>query len=130
MATGQDPNILSVGEPQIRSSSRNSQAGSVKSLEPEPSEDESEYGAIKKLAFKSRMLGQIASASFNEKDQYEPLPIYDYSLFEEKRVPEALNINVNPFTVNKCYFMPNTPITVKVKAKRKSRHHIFYPYKY
>jgi hypothetical protein len=129
MATSQDPNMLAVSEPENKIR-RNSRTGSINSIEPEASEDEAEYGAIKKLAFKSRMLGQIASASFNEKDQFEPLPIYDYSLFEEKIDPSALDINVNPFTAKKCYFIPNVPVAVKVSAKRKSRHHIFYPYKY
>lgn len=110
----------------VRPISRNS---SIKSID-EVSDDESEYGAIKKLAFKSRMLGQIASASFNENDSYEPLPITDYSLFEEKTDSNALCINVNPFATEKHYFIPNTPIFVKVTAKRKSRHHIFYPYNY
>ena len=77
MATSQSPMVLSVADPIRRSSC----ASSVKS---EISDDESEYGAIKKLAFKSRMLGQIASASFNENDSYEPLPITDYSLFDIK----------------------------------------------
>lgn len=107
-----------------------SRASSVRSLASNVSENESEFGAIKKLAFKSRMLGQIASASFNEKDSYEPLPITDYSLFDEKVDVDSLNINVNPFATNKQYFRPNTPIQVKVTPKRKSRHHIFYPYNY
>lgn len=123
MATSQSPMVLSVADPIRRSSC----ASSVKS---EISDDESEYGAIKKLAFKSRMLGQIASASFNENDSYEPLPITDYSLFDIKTDSKALDINVNPFATEKCYFLPNTPIIVRVTAKRKSRHHIFYPYNY
>ena len=105
-----------------------SRSNSVQSCD-ELSENESDYGAIKKLAFKSRMLGQIASASFNENDAYEPLPIYDMGLLEDNRDQTALNINVNPFSTTKCFFIPNTPIDVKVTAKRKSRHHIFYPYK-
>lgn len=106
-----------------------SRSNSVQSCD-ELSENESDYGAIKKLAFKSRMLGQIASASFNENDAYEPLPIYDMGLLEDNRDQTALNINVNPFSTTKCFFIPNTPIDVKVTAKRKSRHHIFYPYNY
>ncbi len=104
-----------------------SRSNSIRSIDSKASEPE--YGAIKALALKSRMLGQIASASFNENDSYEPLPISDYSLFEEKKDIKSLDININPFATKKCYFIPNTPITIKVTPKRKSRHHIFYPYK-
>ncbi len=123
MALSQNPNTLAI----VNDEHNFSRSNSVRSIDSKASE--AEYGAIKALAFKSRMLGQIASASFNENDSYEPLVITDYSLFDEKTDYKSLGINVNPFATKKCYFIPNVPIVIKVTPKRKSRHHIFYPYK-
>ena len=64
-----------------------SRKNSIKSAE-DVSDNEYETGgisAIGALVDKSKMFGQIASASFNQNDSYEPLPIMDSNLFEETR---------------------------------------------
>ena len=46
--------------------------------------DDFSMGAIKKLAKKSTMLGQIASATtISDKDSYEPLPFTDSTLLDD-----------------------------------------------
>ena len=89
-------------------------------------ENEDLKPGLSSLASKTVFFAQIASISSSTKS--EPLPYTDYSLFEDKYDISTLNVNKNPFLNHKFIFLPNTPITVKVTAIKKSRRHILHPY--
>ena len=52
--------------------------------------------------------------------EYEPLPYTDISLFREEFDSNQMRINRNPYSLNKCVFVPNQPILVNVQAENKS----------
>ncbi len=90
--------------------------------------DENEYSTpgLSSFAHKTAFFAQIAQISSSSKS--EPLPYTDYSLFEDKYDIGTLNVNKNPFLNHKFIFLPNTTISVKVTAIKKSRRHILHPY--